>query len=158
MKTPLPTILIDSREQAPWQIDTYPVEVVGLPVGDYGVRGFSDWVNPRFIVERKSLADLVQSLTWERERFWKEIEKMNQFRFRCLIVEADRADMENGCYGSRANPHAIIQSVLALQVRCNVHVVWAGTPEGAARLFQGLVRQFVRGIEKEHWRLLKKTV
>jgi len=46
----------------------FPVERATLPAGDYGLRGFSDWANPVFIVERKSGADLCGSLGKGRER------------------------------------------------------------------------------------------
>lgn len=82
-----PVVLIDTREQCPLPITAYPVERTGLPVGDYGIKGFSDWENPRFIVERKSLADLCGSLSNDRERFMREIEKLRQFAFRAIVIE-----------------------------------------------------------------------
>ena len=44
------TIIIDTREQQPLKIEAYPVEVESLPVGDYGIKGLSDWGNPAFII------------------------------------------------------------------------------------------------------------
>jgi len=148
-----PIIVQDSREQAPLDITAYPVEIATLPVGDYGVRGFSDWSNPAFIVERKSLGDLIGSLTFGRERFWKELEKMRQFRFAALVIEADRTDIEQHVYRSAATPESVFQSLTAIMVRCGIHVVFCGDAEGAARMVESLVRQFVRGIERDVARL-----
>lgn len=47
-------VIRDTREQLPLDIKAYPVEIVRLPVGDYGIKGFSGWQNPAFIVERKA--------------------------------------------------------------------------------------------------------
>ena len=94
MTAPQPTILIDTREQRPLPVTAYPVETVGLPCGDYGLRGFSDWTCPQFIVERKTLDDLVQSLTHDRDRFDREVMKMRQFGFRALLIEGLQREVE----------------------------------------------------------------
>ena len=145
-----PTIQIDTREQHPAPLSGFPVEVVGLPVGDYGVRGFSDWDRPAFIIERKSLADLIASLTRGRARFMREVEKMRAFGFAALVIEAERRQVSLGQYRSQATPQSILASLDAIAVRAGVHVYWAGSPEGCARQIEGLVRQFVRGFEKQH--------
>ena len=82
-----PVVVVDTREQAPLKIREYPTIVEGLPVGDYGIAGFSDWNNPRFIIERKSFSDLLGSLTRGRKRFMREIEKMRRFQVRGLLIE-----------------------------------------------------------------------
>ena len=153
-----PVIQIDSREQRPLILEGYPTEVVGLPCGDYGVRGFSDWTNPAFICERKSLGDLVSSLTSGRARFEREIEKLRQFRFRAILIEAVLGEVEYQQYRSVVSPQSIFQSLAAFQVRTNLHIIWCGTPEGAARTLERLVRQFVRGVEKDMKRLEEACV
>jgi len=146
-------VLIDTREQTPLPITAYPVERATLPVGDYGIAGFSDWSNPQFVIERKSLDDLVGSLTTGRDRFMRECEKLRQFRFRALVIEALEGEVQFHHYRSAVLPQAILQSLAALQVRAGLHVIWAGTPEGAARAVERLVRQFIRGVEKDYRRL-----
>ena len=118
-----PIVQIDTREQCPLDIKAYPTEIATLPVGDYGISGFSDWQNPAFIVERKSLSDLISSLTQGRERFMREVEKMRQFRFAAIVIEATEAEVAAGQYGSKATPQSILQSLAAIQVRAGVHVI-----------------------------------
>jgi len=144
------TILVDTREQAPLDITAFPTERATLPVGDYGIAGFSDWTNPAFIIERKSLDDLVGSLTTGRERFMREVERLRQFRFHALVVEALEAEVSFHHYRSDATPQSILQSLAALQVRCDLHVLWCADAERTARCVERLVRQFVRGIEKDY--------
>jgi ERCC4-type nuclease len=149
----VPTVLIDTREQIPLEIEGYPTERTGLPVGDYGLRGFSTWENPAFIVERKSLPDLIGSLTQGRKRFLAEIEKMRGFRFRAVLVEGRRDEIEAGDYRSKATPASLLASIDALTVRAGIHFLWANDPRGAAVHLESLIRQFIRGIEKDFKRL-----
>ena len=150
-------IQIDTREQAPLPIRRFLVERAGLPVGDYGVKGFSDWSNPRFIVERKSLDDLAGSLGNGRERFLREIEKLRQFGFRALVIEGQRADVEAHAYRSSIAPASILGTLDALAVRAGLHVFWCGDAEGAARQVESLAEKFVRGIEKDYKLALATT-
>ena len=149
-----PTVLIDTREQAPLVINDFPTEIATLPVGDYGLKGFSDWNNPRFIVERKSPDDLVGSLTQGRERFMRECWKLRQFQTAILLVECWQKDIETGNFRSNATPASIMGSISSLQVRCGIQVVWGGDPDGAARAFERLVRVFVSGVARDYKRLL----
>lgn len=148
-------ILVDTREQRPLEFAEYPTEVATLPVGDYGLKGFSDWDNPQFIIERKSLNDLVGSLTQGRERFMKECQKMRQFRFRCILVEAERRGVEEHQYHSAALPQSILGSLAALVVRAGIHVIFAGDRHMAAAEVERLVRTFARGVENDYRKLGK---
>jgi DNA excision repair protein ERCC-4 len=148
-------LLVDSREKRPLAIRAYPTRVERLEVGDYGILGFSSWDNPQFVVERKSVPDLVQSLTGERERFWRECEKLRQFKFAGLVVEGREDDIRLHNYRGLANPQSILGSLAAIAVRCGIHVFWAGDPAGAAETVERLARVFLHGIEKDFQRLTR---
>ena len=150
-----PTIIIDSREQRPLPITAFPVETETLPCGDYTVKGFGTWENPQFVIERKSIPDLINSLTSGRARFMKEVEKLRQFRFAAILIEGREADVVSGAYLSRVTPQSILASLSAIQVRAGVHVIWAMDRDGAVTALERLVRQFCRGVEKDYRRLLK---
>lgn len=150
MKTINPVILVDTREQAPLRFQNYQTEIATLPIGDYGLKNFSGWANPRFIVERKSLADLIGSLSSGRDRFYREIEKLRQFEFRAIGVEAFREQIECKDYASQMTPQSILASVDAIEVRANIHMIWAGDAGGLAARIESLARQFVRGIERQY--------
>ena len=50
------TVIVDSREQAPYDLSPMKTEVATLRAGDYSVSGLSDVVT----VERKSVPDLAR--------------------------------------------------------------------------------------------------
>jgi len=135
-------------------IEAYPVEVVGLPFGDYSIRGFHDLSNPGFVAERKSTSDLIGSLTHDRTRFLRECEGLRRYRFATILIEGHREDIERHGYRSLATPRSVLASLDCIEVRCGIHIAWCGSAEGAARRLEGLVRQFVRGIEKDYRRLI----
>ena len=155
------TILCDSREQLPLQFTAYPTELAGgdnweeegrgpcLSVGDYSIKGFHDWNNPAFIIERKSLSDLCGSLGKGRARFMREVEKMRQFGFAALVIEGEPRDLYGTDWRSGMSPLSIMSTLDALAVRQGLHVCWAGTPHGAAAMVESLVKQFISGIEKD---------
>ena len=139
-------ILQDSRERRPLKIEAFEVEVTALEAGDYGIKGFSDRENPRFIVERKSLTDLIGTLNAVvrgRSRFFRQVQKMRDFEYRALLVESTRGSVEMACYTSRTSPESILGRLDAICKSAEVRVYWCGDAQGAARKLESLVRSFV---------------
>ena len=125
-----PTILIDTREQMPLHFENLPSEPATLPTGDYSIKGFE----ADFCVERKSIADLVQSVTHERDRFERELTRMRGYEFRRLVIVGYPAQIENHEYRSGASPKAVIASVTAFEIRYRLPVAWC--PDAAAAAVQ----------------------
>lgn len=78
------TILVDTREQAPWTFQSIVIErrlwtitriAATLATGDYTIAGCED----RLCVERKSVSDLIKSITVEHDR-----EARKQARMRAI--------------------------------------------------------------------------
>tara|TARA_R110000751_G_scaffold135286_2_gene238071 strand:+ start:450 stop:1403 length:954 start_codon:yes stop_codon:yes gene_type:complete len=81
-------IYIDTREQRPLVIDSYPTEVKGLKYGDYA---FSDKdLTCNCYIERKSIQDLIGTLSGGYERFCDEIERAETENANFIVlVESD---------------------------------------------------------------------
>ena len=126
--TPTPTIIIDTREQTPLPFANLTTERATLATGDYSVKGFEN----DFCIERKSVADLVQSATFERERFERELVRMRGYSFRRLLIVGTLADIEAHRYRSQTNPKSVIASVTAFEIRYQLPVCYSPTPEAAA--------------------------
>lgn len=136
----LPTIIIDTREQTPLQFGNLPSERSTLATGDYSIKGFED----HFTVERKSIADLVQSVTFERERFERELVRVRGYDFKRLLIVGTMADIEEHRYQSRAEPKAVIASLTAFEVRYGLPVCFCPTPATAALQVERWVLYYVR--------------
>ena len=124
------TIIIDTREQLPYTFDgmecVVPTITKGLTSGDYSVAGMTDAV----AVERKSLEDLYGSVTWGRERFEREIERLNSFKSAFVVIEAtwpeimDPASHRPG-WENRTDPQSVEGTITAWSIRYNRVHWWA---------------------------------
>lgn len=139
------TILVDSREQAPYTFDGYDcqAETVALDAGDYSIRGFED----RVAIERKSLDDLVGSITGDRRaRFERELARARRYELFSVVVEADLKDVSGKAYRSEMKPHAVLQSLIAFQVRYGTAFIWAGNRAGAEYMVFWLFDKYIKEI------------
>ena len=101
-------VIVDTREQHPLLLDPMPWERGTLVTGDYSVRGLEH----KICVERKSLADLTQSLGRERERFDKEMHRILAYPHRCLVIEGTMQDIIEQRYLSKISPNSVLSSLM----------------------------------------------
>ena len=81
-------IYIDTREQNPLEIEDYPTEIKGLKYGDYALSNKDKTCN--CYIERKSIQDLVGTLSGGYERFCDEIERAETEGANLIVlVESD---------------------------------------------------------------------
>jgi len=127
------TIIVDSRENRPWFFDklnndNFPnLKYVngGLKTGDYSITGFSDPEKHEktICVERKSLEDLYGTVGSGRERFERELIRMQKFTQKAIIIEADLYTIiKNPPDYTRMPPKAVFRSLIAFSMRYGVQV------------------------------------
>jgi len=85
-----PVVVIDSREQEKLVFTRLQSTVRTLVTGDYGILGCEQFA----AVERKSISDLVGSVSSGRERFERELLRMKAYGFRRLVIVGDRSEIE----------------------------------------------------------------
>lgn len=140
-KTLAPTLFdieVDTREQTPLPFGPHVnVMRVGLSEGDYTTPSL------RLIaaIERKSLDDLVASLTFQRGRFTRELERLRPYAFKAIVVEGVFAEVACGRYRSRAHPNSIVGSICAIMADYSMPVVFAGTAANAATIVEKVLRR-----------------
>lgn len=137
-------ILIDTREQKPLEWSAVETQRATLHTGDYSIEGYEE----SFTVERKSLEDLVGSLTAGRERFLRECERLQGFYFRRILVVGSYLDMVKGRYRSKAHPNSIVGSLYSIEARHNIPVVWAANPNIAAHIVMNWGKWFIKDHEE----------
>ncbi len=115
-------VVCDTREKLPYEFSA-DVQMVRekLDTGDYSVKGFEDV----FAVERKSLPDLLNSITWERDRFKREVERGDDFLAFVVIVEAPVKEIMEWNYERKVHPNSVMGTVNNWEKYHNVEFVWA---------------------------------
>jgi len=139
-------IVVDTREQAPYSFEHFPlVETLRgtLPTGDYSLAGYERHA----AIERKSLDDLIGCLTVGRDRFERELDRARSLECFAVVVEASMEDVSRHRYTSRMDPHAALQSILAFQVRYGVPFVWAGSRRGGEYVTYWTLQKYAREVE-----------
>ena len=138
--------LIDTREQAPLDLQPLATETATLATGDYSVRGLEHVV----AIERKSLDDLLACVGRERARFDKEVQRLLAYPVRALVVEATWQDVEAGGWRSAVTPAAALGSLLGW-VASGQPIIMAGDHERAGRF----VARMLTIAARRRWRELR---
>ncbi|MYM92552.1 ERCC4 domain-containing protein [Duganella vulcania] len=135
-KVPKPVVLVDTREQMPFDLARFSnwlsgVKTATLDTGDYSIEGMEHLI----CLERKSLNDLVGTLMHQRGRFFRQLERMQAFPYRAILVEASYAEVKspyNFTQDVAAHPNGVSGSLDALEVRFGVPVIYTSTNRALA--------------------------
>lgn len=137
MTPALPAIIIDTREQTPFRFgDDIRVVPGTLATGDYSLRGLEELV----AIERKSLSDLCGCIGTGRDRFKRELHRLQAYRCKAVIIEATVAEVMTHRYRSKVSPASIMGSVAKWQCRYSVPFMFADHHGAAVCL--SLLRNF----------------
>jgi ERCC4-type nuclease len=140
-----PTISIDTREIEPLTFSRLQSVRGTLYSGDYSILRLEE----TFAVERKSLDDIANCcLSSNRDRFEHELHRLRGYQFKRLMIVGTREDIAAGFYRSRIIPKAVLATLGAFEVRYDLPVVFADTPEAAAREIERLAVYFSREVLK----------
>lgn len=131
-------IIVDTRERTPWTFEDLNVETVRakLDTGDYSLPG----LEKRVTIERKSLDDWTGTVLRDRTRFYKELERMRGYEFRCVIIEAGVREVLSEKYRSEASPASVLGFVAEVVVAQRVPVYLAGSRAEAQVLAVAFLR------------------
>ena len=115
IRTPLPVAIIDTREQNPLSFRRFRgwfarIEHRALPLGDYSVGGMEQTC----VVERKDIADLIQSFTTNRGVFVNRLRRMSRLPHSLLVITAPLSEIKAEYPYRAANPNRITQSLIAV--------------------------------------------
>lgn len=147
------TVVIDSNEQVPWQFRTVDVkdgksvsalvvhtEIRKLKTGDYSIAGFED----RVTIERKSISDALGTFTAGRERFERELVRMEEFDYAAIYIEGKPEAMARHIRseGRKVRMGSIMGSLRAWRQRHGVHTLWCLNRHEAERECIADLRQY----------------
>ncbi|MBU1701035.1 MAG: hypothetical protein KJ970_13855 [Candidatus Eisenbacteria bacterium] len=131
-----PIIAIDTRERLPYDFPLSQIKT--LKTGDYSIIGLED----RVAVERKTTADAFSSLGRYRSRFRAEVERLSNYGYAAIVVEASIPDLLKPPPFSRMNPKAVINSLLGWSVRYGVNIIFAGDRQYGNAITRTLLEKY----------------
>ena len=119
-------ILVDTREQDPWTFPAFigrrearrPIVVRehGQKVGDYT----SELLLGIATIERKSPTDFMQTITYDRERWDREVARFARYERAAIVVEGERGECAEVAAGVRWE--SVEGTIAGLDVRHGVPV------------------------------------
>jgi ERCC4-type nuclease len=150
------SILVDTREQRPYKFrDITPrpkLTVATLKTGDYTLEGFEKQI----AVERKSLIDAFSTFGAGRKRFERSLERMMDFDFSVIIIEADwHTIIRTPPQRSKLNPKSFYASVIAWEQRYGVHFWCCPNRAFAERTCYRILERFYIDRSEGRWTGIK---
>ena len=132
-------IVVDTREQAPWHFTGIDNGLIvplrtsrSLETGDYSIDGLEHLVT----VERKSVGDFMGSITADRARFEREMERAAKLEYAAVVVEGGWRDFDQRKY-------AVAQgTVIAWSMDYGVHFVFGESRRHAEILAFRILQRF----------------
>lgn len=132
---PKPVVLVDTREKTPFEFGRFSNWVAGtkhckLSAGDYSVEGMEELL----ALERKTISDLISTVMHQRPRFFRMCERLSEYRWRALILEASYEDVKSPYDDdyTAAHPNAVSGTLDALEARFGIPVIYASHYRGLA--------------------------
>jgi ERCC4-type nuclease len=142
LRTPLPVAIVDTREQNPLSFRRFKgwfarIEHRALKLGDYSISGMQDCC----VVERKDLADLIQSFTTNRSVFISRLRRMAELPHSLLVVTAPLSEIKSEYPYRAANPNRITQSLIAVLAGLRLPFLCVDTHELAEEIVASYLYQ-----------------
>jgi ERCC4-type nuclease len=130
LKTPRPVVLVDTREQNPFDFARFDgwfagIEKTALKLGDYSVAGLENVC----VVERKDLPDLTHSFDANRFVFLNRLRLMSRYPHRLLVITAAWSQVKSPSPHGGVNPNQITQSLIAVLAGLKVPFLCTETHE-----------------------------
>ena len=147
-----PILIVDTREQCPLIFTRLPSEPGTLATGDYSTRGLTD----KFAIERKSIEDLTGCVAGERERFERELARMDGLRFKRLLIVGSRDAIAAHDYHSKVSPASVMGSLYSWEQRFGVPFLFEPDPEKAAAIVELWAYYAVRDVFRTEERVVGK--
>lgn len=143
------TIIIDTREQHPWEFADHAISKHKLDTGDYSIQGLENIL----CIERKNgVAEIANNIV--EPRFKDVIERMKTFKHAFILVECDYEQLMTYPVGSnvperlwsnmKLSPGFILKFLIELSVHHNIHVIFCGNPNWAEKTALSIMKRIYK--------------
>jgi hypothetical protein len=140
------TIIIDTREQQPWNFNDYTKAHKKLDTGDYSIEGLEHILT---IERKKSSSEFATNVV--ESRFKDVVMRLSQFKYSFLLLEFDLEDLLIYPEGStvpkrmwdkvKITPSFLIKNILELQLNHNIKVIFCGSASNAEKIAEFIFKK-----------------
>lgn len=151
------TIIIDTREQQPWEFVHQAKANKKLNTGDYSIEGLENII----VIERKkSVSEIATNIL--ESRFKDVLERLNAIPYKFILLEFDLHDVFRYPEGSnipksqwkkiRISPTFILKHITDWQIIYNIPTIFCGSSHNAEKmasyLFKKIYYQHINNKDK----------
>lgn len=130
----LPAIIVDSREQTPFDLVGFKTVRRKLDAGDYGLELADGSVAP-VAVERKSWNDCWGSMSDGRARFERCVKRLAQLDRAAIVIECSLTRLCDPPHQiQRTTPASVVGGLISWSCQYQIPVFWCDSREFAERV------------------------
>ena len=140
------TIIVDSREQQPWDFKHYATAKHKLDTGDYSIEGMEHIVA---IERKKSVNEFANNITEKRFKDWTS--RLSNVEFSYVLLEFNLSDVLRYPIGSsipkkvwnkiKISPNYIIKNLLELNLKYNIEVIFCDNAINAEHMAEQIFKR-----------------
>jgi ERCC4-type nuclease len=133
------TIIVDTREQIPWEFGFHVTSRQKLDTGDYSIDGMQHIL----CIERKrSVSEIANNIT--EKRFKDVLDRMNKIPHSFILLEFNLEDVYQFPVGSdipkklwdkmKISNKYILKYLTLIQLNYNIHIIYCGDSDNAEKM------------------------
>lgn len=140
------TIIIDTREQKPWNFEHHAKANHKLDTGDYSIEGLE---NLLAIERKRNVAEFANNIT--EKRFVDVVERLSKMQYAFILFEFDMDQVMSYPIGSdipkrlwdkiRISPAFLLKHIVDLQITHNIKIVFCGNSDNAEKMALSIMRR-----------------
>jgi len=148
------TIIIDTREQIPWEFGYHNTAKMKLDTGDYSIQGYEDTIA---IERKKSVSELATNLS--ESRFKDVLERLSKIKHPYMVFEFDIDEVYRFPVGSdipkrlwdklRISGNYIVKRLIEIQLEYNIQIIFCGDASNAERYTVSLMKRIYERYNKQ---------
>jgi predicted RND superfamily exporter protein len=140
------TIIVDTREQQPWEFEYYSKANRKLDTGDYSIEGLENI----FTIERKkSVAEIANNIS--EKRFDNALARLKEYKYKFLLLEFSLDNVLDYPIGStvpkktweklKITSKYILKYLTKIAIEYNIQVIFCGNKDAAEEMAISIMKR-----------------
>lgn len=139
-------VVVDTREQQPWEFGLHVTAKRKLETGDYSIEGLEHLL---CIERKKSVSEIANNIT--EKRFKDVLERMSKIPYSFILLEFDLEDVYSYPVGSdipkklwdslRISGNYILKYLTLIQLNYGIHLLFCGDAENAEKMAVSIMKR-----------------